>query len=293
MVRQPTAVPGVLGGGERLPSPPLAETPASHLADLVAEREWYHTLELAPGVVTRGWFDTRALPERIAFPDNLAGLRCLDVGTFDGYWAFEMERRGASEVVAIDILDPAEWDWPAGSDPSMIAAIGARKGRGEGFEIARNALGAKAQRIEQSVYDLDPDTNGRFDFVYLGSLLVHLRDPVGALKRVRSVCAGRLVLVEAIDVPHSLLHPRRPSAALDAAGRPWWWKPNLAGLRRMVEAAGFDVQRGPAPFLVPRGEGQPKPPLELSALRDRHRRAAATIAWVGDPHAFVHATPRD
>ena len=35
-------------------------------------------------------------------PESLAGVRALDIGTFDGFWAFEMERRGA-EVVAIDI----------------------------------------------------------------------------------------------------------------------------------------------------------------------------------------------
>ena len=54
----------------------------------VAEQEWYHTLELAPGVVTPGWFDTREVPQRLPIPASLAGRRCLDVGTFDGFWAF-------------------------------------------------------------------------------------------------------------------------------------------------------------------------------------------------------------
>jgi hypothetical protein len=72
------------------------------LAARVAARDWYHTLELAPGVVTPGWFDLRYRPGRIDFPADLHGLRCLDVGTFDGFWAFTMERRGAAEVVALD-----------------------------------------------------------------------------------------------------------------------------------------------------------------------------------------------
>src|SRR5207244_1994191 len=85
--------------------------------------QWYHTLELAPGVLTPGWFDLRDLARDIPWPD-LTGKRCLDVGTFDGFWAFEMERRGAAEVVAIDVLDPLRWDWPLGSPPNVIAEVG-------------------------------------------------------------------------------------------------------------------------------------------------------------------------
>src|SRR3954453_11189468 len=80
------------------------------------ELEWYHTIELEPGVVTPGWFDTRSVVPLLPFPESLEGKRCLDVATFDGFWAFEMERRGASEVHAIDLLDPHSWDWPDLSD---------------------------------------------------------------------------------------------------------------------------------------------------------------------------------
>lgn len=60
----------------------------------IAGRPWYHTIELAPDVVTPGWFDCRPVATRV-LPASCEGLRCLDVGTFDGVWAFEMERRGA------------------------------------------------------------------------------------------------------------------------------------------------------------------------------------------------------
>ena len=65
---------------------------------------WYHTLELAPGVVTPGWFDLRPIVSLLPWPD-VRGKRCLDVGTYDGFLAFELERRGAAEVVATDISD--------------------------------------------------------------------------------------------------------------------------------------------------------------------------------------------
>ena len=55
---------------------------------------WYHTLELPGGIVTPGWFDLRGVVDRLPWPD-VRGKRCLDVGTYDGFYAFELERRGA------------------------------------------------------------------------------------------------------------------------------------------------------------------------------------------------------
>lgn len=254
----------------------------------VKEQEWYHTLELAPGVVTPGWFDTRSVTARLPFPD-LAGRRCLDVGTFDGFWAFEMERRGAREVVAIDILDPQDWDWPAHTAPAVVEAIGKRKGRGEGFNIAHRALGSRVTRLERSVYDLNAGNDGIFDFVYLGSLLLHLRDPVGALKRIREVCSGELLVVDSIDIARSILHPRRPAATLDAVGRPWWWIPNLAGLARMVEAAGFRIVGRPRRCWMRPGKAQTKSSIRPRALLNRSGREAFLRERWGDPHGVVLA----
>src|SRR4051812_26142015 len=187
---------------------PAMATTAVDLRSEVEAIEWYHTIELVPGVVTPGWHDTRPIAAEVPLPQSLAGRRCLDVGTFDGFWAFEMERRGAAEVVAIDILDPREWDWPVGSEAQTIAEIGRRKGEGRGFEIAHRELGSAVRRIERSVYDLDEAEVGMFDLVYLGSLLVHLRDPVRALERLRAVCKETLIVVDGIDLPLSLLLPR-------------------------------------------------------------------------------------
>ena len=62
-------------------------------------------------------------------------MRVLDVGTFEGFWAFELERRGA-EVVALDVDRIQQLDWP----PRLRPAEDGR--RGEGFELAREALGS-------------------------------------------------------------------------------------------------------------------------------------------------------
>jgi tRNA (mo5U34)-methyltransferase len=248
--------------------------------------EWYHTLELAPGVETPGWFDTRSVARSLAIPGSLVGRRCLDVGTFDGFWAFEMERRGGT-VTAVDVLDPADWDWPVDSPEEAREVISRRKAGGDGFGIAHAALGSSVERVFSNVYDLSPELIGTFDFVYVGSLLLHLRDPVRALERVRSVCCGAVLVVDAIDLRLTALSPRTPRATLDGLGRPWWWKPNLAGLRRMVVSAGFtDVGRA-RPLFMPPGRGQPMPGRR-ELLRRRDIDLAVT-ALRGDPHAQVLA----
>ena len=263
------------------------------LRDEIAAQSWYHTIELAPGLATAGYFDTRAAAERVPMPSSLAGLRCLDVGTYDGFWAFEMERRGAAEVLAIDVLEPSRWDWPGDSTPETVAAIGDPKARSRGFDIAKQALASRVERRDLSVYELEPALVGDFDFVYCGSLLLHLRDPVGALARMRSVCSGRLLLEDVIDYPLSLVFPRQPVAALDGRGRPWWWKANVAGLRRMIEAAGFVVETGPVRFFIAFGAGGPQHRVRPRALLRRDGREEALLALRGDPHAAFSAVPRD
>ena len=83
-----------------------AVPPVNDLPSMIASHPiWYHTIELAPGVETPGWFDLRPIVDQLPWPD-VRGKRCLDVGTYDGFLAFEMERRGASVVVATDIAEP-------------------------------------------------------------------------------------------------------------------------------------------------------------------------------------------
>jgi len=262
--------------------------PRAELTAAVAGREWYHSIELAAGLVTPGWQDCRPLAA-VVLPESTEGLRCLDVGTFDGFWAFELERRGAREVIAIDILDEGRWDWPARVDPASRAAIERKKGAGEGFVIARDALGSSVERRDRSVYDLDPGVDGRFDLIYVGSLLLHLRDPIAALERVRSVCRGTLIVADAINLP--LAAVPFPIARLDGVGRPYWWEPNPRAFARMVHAAGFDIVDGPRRFRIPAGAGLPRVPIRPATLRDIGARELIFSTRFGDPHAWLRAVP--
>ena len=215
--------PGVLrdrGPPPSEPPPPRGGYPMStlDLAELrrrVDATRWYHTLELAPGVVTPGEFDLREAAARLPWPD-VRGKRCLDVATFDGFYAFELERRGAAEVVAIDLDDAADLDWL----PRRVPA-GFTRGQepvGVGFRLAHEVYGSSVRRVSCSVYDLDPDTLGTFDVVVCGALLQHLRDPFRALLAMRRVCGGELLSVEHVDPWLSLVAPAHPRAT--GAGRP-------------------------------------------------------------------------
>jgi hypothetical protein len=165
-----------------------------------------------------------------------------------------------------------------------------RRSGGAGFALAAAVLGSGVRRLDCSVYDLDATDVGQFDFVYVGSLLLHLRDPVGALVRLRGVCQGELLVVDAIDAALTRALRRRPVASLDGRGRPWWWRPNLAGLVRMLEAAGFAVVGRPGRVRMPPGAGQRLLPVRPGQLLSRAGREAAS-ARRGDPHGVVRGRP--
>ena len=212
----------------------------------VGAHTWYHTIELAPGVVTGGMFDHRPVVDRYLLPPSLTGMRCLDVGTFEGFWAFEMERRGAAEVVAIDVTDPEQYDWPASLRASIPRGLGVAKE--ERFALARDALGSSVQYVQRSVYELEPE-HGPFDLVFCGDLLVHLKDPVSAVERIRGVTAGSAILANPIKRFWWARH--RPMAQIDGIDEFEWWGMNLPGLVRLARAAGFGHVEAGRPFALP------------------------------------------
>src|SRR6185503_9102837 len=116
-------------------------------------------------------------------PESLAGKTALDVGTCDGFWAFEMEDRGA-QVTAIDVETWRDFDFL----PWVREAQGPERDNRTGgrFRLARAMRGSSVERKICSVYDLSPEL-GTFDFVFCGSLLMHLQNPLWALVNICSV----------------------------------------------------------------------------------------------------------
>jgi tRNA (mo5U34)-methyltransferase len=225
------------------------------------EFDWYHSVELGPGLVTDGVVDLRPYVELSQLPERMEGLRVLDVGTWDGFWAFEMERRGA-EVVAIDIDRDEDLDWPANRPR------GEQEGRrGQGFELAKETLGSAVVRHELSVYDATPDRLGTFDLVFCGSVLIHLRDPVLAIERIAGVCRDRFISVEAYHpwlglLPFALAHYRalRPASTV-------FWEPNVRGWKRMLQTGGFSSVENRGRFKLVSREDWQVPHVVLHARK--------------------------
>ncbi len=250
-------------------------------------RAWYHSIDLPDGTTTPGYFDTRSTADALEWPTGLPGGRCLDVGTFDGFWAFELERRGAASVTALDVDDPDDLDWTydeAVRGPEVVRSWGAE--RGPGFRDTARLLESEVERVSCSVYDLDPDIHGRFDVVFCGALLLHLREPIRALEAMRRVCDGHLMLVETLDPVVDLVARGVPAARFHPD---WdqWWRVNSAGLKEMVTVAGFEITWTSSRLLVPYGKGNedPRPPRT-------HNLAAATVRGRGILHRALHARPR-
>ncbi|MHB8671218.1 MAG: class I SAM-dependent methyltransferase [Acidimicrobiales bacterium] len=207
---------------------------------LALPHSWYHTIELAPGITTPGWIDIRHVVAATGLPETLHGARALDVGMYDGFWAFELERRGAT-VIGLDIDEIPPPDTPALHRARMEAEASTTPGAG--FEVLRRYFGSEVQRVSCNVYDLTPEAvGGPVDLAVVGALLLHLRDPVRALERVRSALSpgGSLVLVEPTEPALDRGRNARPEARFMAFESPWtWWIPNAACLEHWLRTAQF------------------------------------------------------
>jgi len=204
----------------------------------ISEVEWYHSIDLGHGVVTPGIFDHRPFLSDYHLPENFKDMRVLDVATYDGFWAFEFERRGATEVVAMDIGTWKEIDIPprirSEASKEMLD-----KETGSGFHIARDILGSRVQRKIMNVYDLSPELMGKFDFVFCGDLLLHLMNPMKALQNIHSVVSGFAYIVDVFIPEYGEDDSNAILRYTGGTNRMVWWRFGLGCLKKMIKDAGF------------------------------------------------------
>lgn len=185
---------------------------------------WYHPIEVRPGIVTPGANAARLVLEALDLPADCRGMRALDLGTRDGFFAFELERRGA-EVVAIDYVARTD----------------------SGFDVAAELLGSRVTYLQRNLYDLDAGALGTFDLVLFLGLLYHLPDPLGALRIVRNLTRQRLYLETLVlDFGGELdaLPMMRFFAGSTWAGDPTnYWGPNVRCVEEMLGETEFAPRR--------------------------------------------------
>jgi tRNA (mo5U34)-methyltransferase len=186
---------------------------------------WWHSFDLPDGTSIKGVTTVADMRERLGqfpIPDDLHGARVLDIGAWDGWFSFEMERRGA-EVLAIDC-----WDNPR-------------------FHQIRRALKSRVEYRQMDVYELTPESVGRFDIVLFMGVLYHLKHPLLALERVCALTTG----LAAVD-SFVLQERHRPGENVEnrpvmefyesdefGGQRDNWCGPSLPCLMAMCRTAGF------------------------------------------------------
>jgi tRNA (mo5U34)-methyltransferase len=187
----------------------------------LTETGWWHSFDLPDGRVIQGVNSLESLRGRIGefpIPQDLSGKRALDIGCWDGWFSFELERRGA-EVVAIDV-----WDNPR-------------------FHEMRAIYNSRVDYRQMDVYELSPDTVGTFDVVIFMGVLYHLKHPLLALERVCSVTTD-LAAVDSFILRDNFDLNAQPMLNFyetdEFEGQTDnWCAPNLACLAAMCRTAGF------------------------------------------------------
>jgi len=233
-------------GRERLPEPTRAEREVADLlpigADERAARDtlervplWFHTFSLdggslyTPGVARDHRYRVPALPA------DLRGRSVLDVGTFDGFYAFLCEARGARRVVAVDNEQYREWV----RDRWGVELQGA-----EGFLAIAALLESDVHYLRLDAFDLD-ELDELFDLIICFGVLHRVEDPLSLLKVLRRrLDDGGHVLLETYGVAKGEPMEKGAVHACEA-GEVYerdafvYWGFSGQGLRRLARQAGF------------------------------------------------------
>ncbi|MCL4383946.1 FkbM family methyltransferase [Patescibacteria group bacterium] len=205
---------------------------------ITSVKNWYHQFEILPGLITPGVNDSSEVLKLLDLPEDCSGLSVLDIGARDGFFSFELEKRGA-KVMALDYV------------PKNTT----------GFSVMAEILNSKnVHYVQDNIYNISPKKYGKFDIVLFLGLLYHLPDPIKALHIVRSVCSNKMY-IETQGIENSFLLPNgqfTPLASIspileniplmqfypkhtlnnDPSN---YWAPNLICLNNMLEETSFKV----------------------------------------------------
>ena len=185
----------------------------------------YHSFRLPDGRILPGANSLDLQEQRLAsfgLPERLDGKTVLDIGPWDGYFTFEMERRGA-EVTAIDYVDL------------------------DTFRALHTAFDSRARYLRLDVNELSADRVGMFDFVLCLGVLYHLRYPIEGLEKICAITTGVCIVDtfvadgkewlagERPPLPYAEFYERRElGGQVDN-----WWGPTVGAVAAWIRAAGF------------------------------------------------------
>jgi SAM-dependent methyltransferase len=224
--------------------------------------EFYHTMDVPPHGLVHGQWDLRGDVDAYFGQQDLRGKRVLELGPASGFLTFEMEKRGA-DVVGLELADGRNWDVvPFGSEDlrSRIEAFAVSLERMKnGFWLAHAANASQARIVYGNIYEI-PSQIGPVDIALFGSILLHLRDPFGALAAAAPLVREKIIVTE----PEWFAAPalaEQLAAALPPGPRGLRWARRIAAplLQNVIKHIAAAVQTAlPVMYFLPHTRGTEK-----------------------------------
>jgi SAM-dependent methyltransferase len=201
---------------------------------------WYHRIDLGQGVVTPGfhyeplWDNIRKVRQQVDYK----GKNVLDIASFDGMWAFEAEKQGASVVVATDCLYRTFRNFLFCKEVLNSKCI-------PYYNISPYDLFERLDVFFQENYDHEKPYDRMFDIVQHLGLFYHLRDPFLSLSQARSCLkTGGVMLIETNVIMDSdesfMVYNGIPFTYRTSKNLTVWWMPTVNCLKEMLWASLFE-----------------------------------------------------
>lgn len=191
----------------------------------VSQLSWVHSSDLGNGLLTRSKHKhphVRMVVDLLRSM-NLHGRSCLDVGTQDGGMAFEMEKKGAQLVVAIDIQDRPQ------------------------FRLAHSLLKSRVRYLPDFHVDdlqarMAAEALGPFDLVLCSGVLYHVRDPLGVLVQIRNIMKpGGLAVIATACIGSEEIAMYFNAAGGIINEPTTFWLPTASCVKYLMKACSFKI----------------------------------------------------
>lgn len=245
--------------------------------------DWYHDFDFPGGLHARTHHGANAAFFRLSWrflsdqlsKTDFSGKTVIDVGCWDGYFSFLMERLGAESVLAVDDISQ---NW----------------GSGEGFRIARELFGSRVELMQDvSVYDLSRRIPRQFDIILFAGVYYHLHSPFNAFAEIRALCHEQSMVIVAGQCARNEIETTARFQLVDPERIKFL--PTSQLLRETLQACYFEVTS--AAFLsdVPPAErikeARPLDLLNLARAATKSRRSGKAVPIESNDTVVLTARP--
>lgn len=196
---------------------------------------FYHSITLSDAISIEGDWDLRPIAAKYLSNYNFKGKRALDIGTATGFLSLYMEAEGAYEVVSFDQSE----NYPADIIPGWLENVEGYRRMKNGYWFVHSAIGSANKVAYGDIYNI-PEAIGPFHIAVLGSILLHLQNPFGALKSAARL-AKTLIVVDAyrpyIQSEHMVFRP----SMQDGNDYLYWWYIPYQTTIKMLRSLGYST----------------------------------------------------